>query len=781
MPPRFCVVLAGLVLLCSIMAGACARPAQAQAPPPSLAELLSYRPLGEALVAWQSATGIDLSYDPGLVAGRRTRGIEPAAETPEALLRALLAGSGLVFYRLTSGAYAIRTEAEVAALRGSLSGYVFNRETGRPLPDAHVVLRSDAVPNARGAAADALGLFHFEALTPGRYEAHVTHVGYAGRVVAVVVRPETRTEVVVELRVRPGVIEPVVVESFLERPGVDASDRVLRPAEQVEAAGLGMSDAVRGLNNLIGVRVGDALAEVHIQGGEAGEHQFRLDGTPIFEPVHLRGLLGAFNPFALSRITAHKAGFSVSEGSYLAGVIEAEHALADTDGHPFDVQVDPLSVNGRIQLEFGAPDAVHGQAMAAARSSTWTWGVYRPSHIERLLTEWNTPDEFLLRASLLAAREAGASLDYDALVQQLDSLPPSRLPDLGFRDVHLAGRLRLRPGTSLYTSYYRGDNRLDSRRLATAFDTTAQEQNPDRYDWFNENAQVQARTVLGSRAFVTARLRSSIYDLRHDYSALSDSSESAFTLPGQGTRTVKIDLRPADDGNRIRETALEATLDGVHRGGAVQLGAEAVRTAHRFSINDVFTRSIDHDEAGWRMALFAEEALRLGPATLTGGLRLTYLGTSRRVYAEPRLEARYEGGGVAARLAGGLYRQFVNQFDISSISPSALFPSVRFWMPLDGTIAPPKAYHLAADAAWQPAPAWVLRLESYYKHQPHLLRIDYPALWRRDFEPVLGGLPITSQADFLEASRGRAFGAAAAAERATGPLRAAARYEFSRA
>ena len=59
----------------------------------------------------------------------------------------------------------------------------------------------------------------------------------------------------------------------------------------------------------MGIRVGDALADVHIQGGEAGEHQFQLDGVPVFEPVHLRGLLGAFNPFAIERITVHKAGY----------------------------------------------------------------------------------------------------------------------------------------------------------------------------------------------------------------------------------------------------------------------------------------------------------------------------------------------------------------------------------------------------------------------------------------------------------------------------------------
>ncbi len=777
---RFGVLQAWATLLCCLL-GLAMLPGGAAAQTPSLplAQALSYRPLGEALLSFQQATGLDLTYDPEVVAGKWTRSVSPEMTSPEAVLQAMLQGTGLMFFRLSSGTYALQAKDRAAAQRGSLAGYVLDKATGVPLPRANVRL-ADA--SSRGAATDAGGVFNIATLLPGRYVLEISHVGYETAVDTVQVRPDERTELRVGLAARTVPITPIIVENFQAFDHLRALTNTAEREELTQANALGTRDAVRSINSLTGVRVGDAMADVHIQGGEAGEHQFRLDGVPIFEPVHLRGLLGAFNPFALQRIVVHKAGFSVLEGSQLSGVIDAEHALSSPDGHPLDVQADPLSLNARMNLHAGSSDGLRAQFMAAYRTSLWN--VYSPARLDSLLLDWNTPDQFLMRASLLPLRDR-APLRYQELVQRFDSLPPPAVPDLGFTDVHAAARLQLRPGNTLYASYYRGDNRLDSRRLAAAFDTTNQAlPNPDRYTWFNENAQARWSLLLAPRLLLSTRLRSSLYDLAHDYNALDNQNTFVYFFPRERVQVV-FDLTPADDGNRMRETALDATLDLDHGGGGASVGFEAARTTHRFTMNDAFTRSIIHDATAWRAAVFAEEKLRLGSRlTLTAGARLTYLDQRQAVYAEPRLDVRYQFttplGLLAVRGATGLYRQFVNQFDISSISPSALFPAIRFWMPVDSSIAPPKAYHAALDLLLQPSDAWSFRLESYYKRQPHLLRIDYPVLWERDFDVEDQPVPtITSQAEFLQSGEGYAYGAALVIERVGEKTRASARYEYN--
>ncbi len=742
------------------------------------------RPLGEVLVAFQAATGIDLIYDTKLVDGKEVLSLREGDLIPELLLRRLLEGTGLALRRLESGTFVLEPAAPPPVAH--LDGRVLDGATGEPLYGAHVLL-ADA---GRGTATDAAGSFNFNALRPGRYLVRTSYLGYRPRLDTVQVTPAEPTRVHLALDPEPVVISPLIIEGLRLplRPVSVSTEATTEPS--ATPAGLGTADVVRSLNSLMGVRVGDALADVHVQGGEAGEHQFRLDGVPIFEPVHLRGLLGAFNPFAIGQITVRKAGYGVAHGSQLAGLIEAEHTLASPDGSALDMQADPLSLNARLHLGAGGVDRPGPRLMLAARTSLWAW--YQPPTLQNLLRAWNNPDAFLPRASILSLQDEDAQLG-QAFAAFSDTLQFATVgdPDLAFNDLHAAARLPFGPRHRLYASFYRGWNRLSGNRLPLKYEGFLGDgaQNAgglptarDDYAWLNAGGQLRYTALFGPRAFLTARLRSSLYRLSHDYNTFDSEDDVYFVLtPDLQVKPVRLidGVKPADDGNRISETALESTLDYTfgprHH---FEIGGEAVRMDHRFSIEDAYARSIAHAGAGWRFAAFAEEESQLGDRwTVTAGARLTLLSHRSEVYAEPRLAVQYgqTGGALTARVAAGLYRQFVNQFDVSSVSPSALLPSIRFWLPVDATLAPPKAYHVAADLLLRPAPAWSMRLETYYKRHPQLLLIDYPVLWERlrDDEAA------TRQSDFLRAGEGYAYGAAVGVEHQGEALRWSARYEHN--
>ncbi|MFQ5570691.1 MAG: carboxypeptidase regulatory-like domain-containing protein [Rhodothermales bacterium] len=766
-----CCVL-GFVLL---TVDALAQSNHSSPPPP---EELSYLDLEEALVRLHNATGLDFRYNPALLTGKRTGRLNPKGDTPEHLLRAILQGTGLYFYQLSTGAYAIQEVDRASAPRGSLAGYVIDKETGEPLLNATVRLLNAF---GQGTATNAIGGFGFATLPPDEYLILVTHVAYQSQIDTVQVWPGEHTDLYLELQPTVVPLLPITVEDFKDIDQPQGRSPSLTDAPLSPVNGLGTADLTDYIGiELSGVNPRDGTADVHIQGGDPGEHQFRLDGVPVFEPVHLNGLLG-LSSFAIKRITVYKAGFSAAQGSQLAGVISAEHALTSPDGRTVDVQVDPLSLNARMHLQAGRTDGLQAQLMAAVRQSIWHEAI-RPNHIDSLLLDWNIPDDFLLKAPLLGLQERAPFEEVDS---RLGSLPPPQVPDLGFTDLHVAGRLRVNRNHAFHASYYRSKSRLKTRRLITAFDSTAQDlPDPDRYRWGNDNAQIRYTGILNPDMLLSARLRSSRYNLEHTYAAFADSV-SLFPI-GTIELYVPLDLTPADDGNRIREVALESTLDYVHRYGHTLLGLEVARTAHRFRIQDILSRSIVQADTSWRAVFVAEHEASLSPRmTVKGGIRLTYLGARQTVYTEPRLEVRYVVPGTplgtwSFRGAAGLYRQFLNQFDKSSISPSALFPSIRFWMPVDETIAPPTAYHVAADVLLKPGDRWTLHLESYYKHQPRLLQIDYPALWLRITDEALTEVPaLSAQADFLRSSRGYAYGSAFSIEHTGRRLRTLVRYEYN--
>jgi hypothetical protein len=120
------------------------------------------------------------------------------------------------------------------------------------------------------------------------------------------------------------------------------------------------------------------------------------------------------------------------------------------------------------------------------------------------------------------------------------------------------------------------------------------------------------------------------------------------------------------------------------------------------------------------------------------------------------------------RWAAGRYRQYLHAFDVATYNVAALLPRVRFWMPIGQDQRPPEAYHATGSFLYQPNATWTFGLESYYKHQPHLLVLDYG----RDLATAPSG-------DLLAAADGYAYGAALNASRTTQHVHLEAQYEYA--
>lgn len=740
-------------------------------------------PLDAALVRFADALGIDLLFDPSLLANHATACAEPP-HAVDAGLDCLLHGTALRFRRLSTGTILIEpVSVSTARTRTSvLHGWVVDRVTAAPLPNAHVLV----VDVTSGTTTDARGLFVLDTLPPGTYTLVVTHVGYRPTLRLIHLEAGPSDPLQLAMTQEPVPIAPLVVEDASAARPLSERPETWR-GTALRAAGPGTADAIRGLNTLMGVRVGDALADVHLQGGESGEHQFRLDGVPVFEPVHLRGLLGGLNPFALERIAVHKAGFGASLGSQIAGVIDAEHRLGAPDGRTLDLQIDPLSANLRLhtaRTEDGAPTR---QFMLAGRTSLWE--IHRPDTLRRVLRDWNRPDHFLQLASALSA--LATSPEVIAPIEPLLNTLPLTVdePSLGFADVHAAGLWRWDRRNRLHASLYAGWNEINGNSLLFQVDPDEPLVEPtrsqDRYDWVNQTAQIQWSTVRSPALLTRLRLRGSRYRSNHAYDALEREGTTIRVLNREGINVpIRIldELEPVDDGNRIAEIALEASaVSTARRGVLLDTGLEIAFTDHRFTLAESFFQPIRHGDRSLRLSAYGEAQRRLGVGTtLTAGLRGTWLSERRALYAEPRMAVELTGsapalGGWSARLATGLYRQMVNQFSLSSVSPSALLPATRFWLPVDATMAPPLAVHVAAEAELRPTAAWAVRTEAFYKHQPRILQIDYPALWTN----LRDSTEATRQDAFLSAGRGYAYGLAARARYARDGVEATARYEYT--
>ena len=725
---HFIRIAAALLLFLSAAISAEAQPAS------RVTLALRGTPLDEALALLVERTRIDLAYEPELVKGRYAYCAARDAAAEDAL-RCVLGGTGLDFYRLSNGLYVLTSTQDTALQRGVLQGRVVDLNTGQALADASVML-ADA---PAGTATNASGQFTFPRLQPGLYRLRVSHVGYRVFADTVRVAPGAVTRRSVMLAPQPAPILPIVVEGLAGRGGTPFTDAAATPS--LSLLSTEAPDLTHRMAQLPGVHIGNVTADVHVQGGAAGEHDLRLDGAPVFAPPILLGMIGPFSPFAIGQLEVQKAGFGAEPGSNTVGIVEASQLVPPGRPLRLDAQVDALSLNLRL---LGASRRA-GRFLLAAREGLWPR--YRLASTQQFLRDWDRQDTFL--RAIFSVPEP-AQVYPDPLEPYLD--PPARgaEPEVGFRDLHAAYQIRSGPLSTLYVSGYHGERLLQTEGAAVPV--------PDRFDWRTQMAQARYTTVLHSRLFAQLQIRTSQYRLRHDY-AIADARGPA---------------RAERDGNTISESAVEVRFDYTPAHNVlIEAGVAPTLTRDRFRVRSLRGDAIRHRAHAWRWASYAN--LRVSPTPHIQaelGFRATYSNDRNRVYPEPRVSLRYDSprgrlGQLSLRAGAGLYEQFVGQYQVSSPSPSALVSTTRVWMAMDASIAPPRAEHYSGELRYSPAPGWELHAEAYYKHQFRLYTVDYAA---RLPETAAAHVP---QSAFLAGGEGYAWGAGGRLEHRWGSNRVA--------
>lgn len=752
-------LLAGLIAVAFGLPGL---PAAAQAPPADGASRWSLAlqdvPVDEALTQLVSLTGMDLVYASEVTRGRRTfcRIAEAGAED---LLRCVVQGAELDFYRLSSGTYVVIDDPRDAPAWGSVVGVVVDAGSGRPVPYATV----EDPRSGRRTVSDIQGRFLLTGLVPGESELVASGMGYRATRTALGVAASSAIRHRIPLQPAALRIAPLVVRGMEPRP----SSRELGTAVVSEPAETGLSAMGRGAlaqaARSTGVARGPFAGELRIQGGGEGEHLVRLDGVPVFEPVSLGRMLSAFSPLALERIIVRKAGFGVEHGSFVGGVVDVEQGVSDAALAPAAARFDPYAAEARLALPLPAADgAGAGQLLGAVRSSVW--GMWREPVLNGVLQDWNAVDPVLMRN--LVPEGGGAFAD------ALDWQPHRHGSELSFSDVHLRAGIPLGDFRRLEASLYRGRNRVGTELFAAG--VHPETGLPDRltfardsYEWGNLAGQVSWSTLVGDRGSLRLRLRGTNHELDHRY-GMVDGSVLDTPPAGAGSPAdlenrlgAALDAAPeASDGNAITQVGFDALGRWAPaRSHVVSGGLEVDRVDSRVHLDDPWYQRLSSSHRQVRVAGFVQD--RWTPTErLSGefGVRATRLSDRGTTYLEPRAAIRLDlpggAGPVSVRLSWGAHRQFLNRYEVTSVGPSALVPAVQFWAPADPTVEPPRAEHLSGELVWRTLSGFEARVEGWYKDFTHLLDLDYGALLQHDGSP----LREVDQEAFVGDARGRASG-----------------------
>ena len=693
-------------------------------------------PLANALQQIAEEFNISLVYSTDLVSPHKADCVLDS-QSCEDLLRCVLQQSKLDYTRLPSGTYVVKEPKTTKPLYGYFTGTVIDQKRGIPIPDAHVLLSSEE--GKRGSTTNNVGQFIFPKLEAGRYAVSTSHISYESWQDSITVLPDQHTTGDIPLQPEPILISPIVIDGLQHRLHPEDLDHEEIRADNQDLGHNGRDPAalLKQAASLVGVSASDATADIHLQGAQAGAHQLRLNGAPVFLPRNTIGFISPISTFALSKLRIHKAGFGVDLGSQTAGVIQGEYNLDKVNR--IAAQLNQHSLNLRLQRYASLNSEASLSFMLALRQSIWD--VYPPSELKNTISAWSVPDFFQVTAParlFILATE-------DLLTQDPSQLRPDL--SLNYTDIHAAIRARLNAEETITASYYAGQTELDSgdTQFVTAPPLSARMASRDQYTWRYNVGQVRYNYLISGAALFSGQFRYSETSIDHRYGISVD-------FPGTENEPISNPIPWVDfagdnveDSNRISELGSMVSLDVALRAHHIQVGAEGAITQsmHRFpSFRILEQLSATNPDAVFidpyinlsrvtteRLAFFAQDIISLGTNwEATVGVRTTLF--HHNLYSEPRLSIRYDhvnanDQAFSFKTSIGMYRQFIGQIDVSTLNSFKLLPTTRIWFPFDHTVTPPRTTLISQAVAWTPRPSWAIRLEGYINLQGKELTMNY--------------------------------------------------------
>lgn len=661
-------------------------------------------PLADALREATRVSGVALSYDPALVAGKNAT-CRIQTDAIHALFGCVLTGSGLALARQDGPTYTLVPRSDVSPTflppttrTASIVGVVVDEVSGQTVEDAVLTL----VPTGRTLRSGRF--FAFSSLASGTYRIRVSHVGFEAFEMPVEVSDGNKRILRLRVHARLAELPQVVVDGLsVVRPYVNlGTDQ--RPTEAVAPTpNAGTSAPTFGVS---------PLADYRVQGWGEGDYILTLDGARTFPVPSLLGVVGPLGPLAIGQITAQKAAYGSLVGSSVVGLVDAIHYLPDQP--EVTAHLDPFVAELRA-----------GGRLAASTSSRAMVSIHANLPVERDVGALAEALSARVRPDPLLSRLFGP----DTLARPSVGSPRSSVSHF---DAHAAAHYQGSGINAVSVSGHYG-----SRRLFTRYPDDLRGDR-DEQGWQTYNGRVLWLTGLGAATLL--RLRGSLAGYEHEALGTVGGAPEPAAL-----RTL----------NRAYQASLDGRLDfALGDDIRSELGLTYERISTRLSAPTLAAQSFQHAAQSSRIAAFG--SIRLSPAPVIEaelGLRTVYATAQRRFYPDPHVtirlgQSRSPVGPWAARIGFGTFHQYVLATRAPSFSPASPLGTDLVWTALDTNLKIPSAEHLAAEVRIEPLRWLALQADTYYRIQRSAPTLVVP-------DTASGTL---ASADFLRFAQATGFG-----------------------
>ena len=369
----------------------------------------------------------------------------------------------------------------VSFAQNTIKGFVYDNDSGEPVPFANVVLKGTNY----GVATDINGFFSINKIPDGKYTLMLRYVGFEEYSEGVSLSGKQVISKRILLKEASKTLKEVKISSSREERKVETTVSVEKISpkqiQQMPAIG-GQADLAQYLQVLPGVTfTGDQGGQLYIRGGSMIQNKTLLDGMVVYNPFHSIGLFSVFETDVILSADIYTGGFGAEYGGRLSSVMDITTRDGNKRHHTGKIGITTLGAN--LVLE--------GPLKRESENSKST--------ITYLLTAKNS---YLTKSSDIFYSYMDNTLPYD------------------FMDLY--GKLTLQSANGSKLSLF-GFNYTDN---------VSNYQSIANYDWYNYGGGANFAAVTGNNAIIEGNFAYSDYKITlEDESTLPKSSRiNGFTF-----------------------------------------------------------------------------------------------------------------------------------------------------------------------------------------------------------------------------------------------------------
>ncbi len=559
----------------------------------------------------------------------------------------------------------------LVAQTNTLSGYVYDKESGETMIGANVYLPGEEI----GTTTNVAGFYSLHIEPGDSVTVLISYVGYEPQ--SFRVYPDQNLSLDVYLNSSVSLEEVEVVAERVSKIDEEVQMSVATiPIQQLQSlpSFLGEVDVMKAIQLLPGIQSANGLQSgIYVRGGSKDQNLIIMDGVPVYNVSHVLGLFSVFNADAIKNVDVIKGGFPARYGGRLSSVVE-------------------------MNMKDGNKNGIHGAGSIGLISS-------------KAMIEGPIGDRFTFVVS-------GRRMYWDILARPLIR----ELADSGVKvKAHfydLTGKLSytIHPKHRLFLSLYNGKDVFNGGYEDSG--SQWREKSLAGPVWGNSIQALRWNWQLSDKAFLNTKIHHSKYflDFRAQYEfeefdpAFIETFDARYKS-GIDDYAVRTDLDWVVTNNHYVKTGVGVTFHTYTPG----IIAFKTSVSGEESTSETDGETIEATEYN----AYIEDEFTLGRLKGNVGVHFSAFQTEGETYfsPEPRIGLNYNlGNSFALKLSYARMRQYINL-----ISSEALSLPSDFWVPSTATLKPQVSNQFAIGLAKTLEDDWELSIEGYYKEMSNVV------------------------------------------------------------